>query len=179
MRGLLYGLGIALALLSPSLTAGQAPPASTPAATAPALAAGWEPLAFLAGDWEGAGTGAPGASKGAFSFAPQVQGNGLLRRSTNDSPSGHHEDVMLVYRNPDGAFRALYVDNERHVIQYAVKATAEPKGAVFLSDEVAGMPRFRLTYKLRPDGTVAITFELAPPGSPAFKTYTEGVAKKR
>jgi len=60
-----------------------------------------------------------------------------------------------------------------------VTATAEPKGAVFLSDEVAGMPRFRLTYKLRPDGTVAITFELALPGSSAFKTYTEGVAKKR
>ncbi|MBW8874618.1 MAG: hypothetical protein JF614_06610 [Acidobacteria bacterium] len=176
MRGVLFG--VVLSLLSPGLTAGQTPSA-TAAAAAPALAAGWEPLAFLAGDWEGTGTGAPGASKGAFSFVPQVQGNGLLRRSTNDSPSGHHEDVMLVYRNSDGAFRALYVDNERHVIQYAVTATAEPKGAVFLSDEVAGMPRFRLTYKLRPDGTVAITFELALPGSSAFKTYTEGVAKKR
>ncbi|MFY9820828.1 MAG: hypothetical protein WAM82_05565 [Thermoanaerobaculia bacterium] len=149
------------------------------AAAAPPLAAGWEPLAFLVGEWEGTGTGAPGASKGSFSFEPQVQGNGLLRRSTNDSPSGHHEDLMLVYRNPDGAFRATYVDNERHAIQYAVTAKAEPKGAVFLSDEAAGMPRFRLTYALRPDGTVTITFELAPPGSAQFKTYTEGVAKRR
>ncbi|HEX3553347.1 MAG TPA: hypothetical protein VIA62_08960 [Thermoanaerobaculia bacterium] len=178
MRSLLFG--VALCLLSPGLTAGQAPSA-TPAPTAapPTLATGWEPLAFLVGDWEGTGTGAPGASKGGFSFEPQIQGNGLLRRSTNDSPSGHHEDVMLVYRNPGGAFRAVYVDNERHVIQYAVTATAEPRGAVFLSDEAAGMPRFRLTYKLRPDGTVGITFELAPPGSAVFKTYTEGTAKRR
>ena len=177
MRSLI--LGLALSVLCAGLAAGQDRPATTASAAAPALAAGWEPLAFLVGDWEGTGSGAPGASKGTFSFMPQAQGNGLLRRSTNDSPSGHHEDVMLVWRNPNGAFRAAYVDNERHAIQYAVTATAEPKGAVFLSDEVAGMPRFRLTYKLRPEGTVAIVFELAPPGSAEFKTYTEGVAKRR
>jgi hypothetical protein len=165
---------LALALLSAAAAPGEDRPAA-----APGLAAGWESLAFLVGEWEGTGSGAPGASKGSFSFAPQVQGNGLLRRSTNDSPSGHHEDLMLVYRNPGGAFRATYVDNERHVIQYTVTATAEPKGAAFLSDEAAGMPRFRLTYKLRPDGTVSIAFELAPPGSAEFKTYTEGVAKRR
>jgi hypothetical protein len=179
MRSVVALFGIGLALLCTRLTGGQTPPPATSSAGAPALAAGWEPLAFLVGEWEGTGTGAPGVSKGSFSFAPQVQGNGLLRRSVNDSPSGHHEDVMLIWRNPDGAFRAVYVDNERHVIQYAVTATAEPKGAVFLSDVVAGMPRFRLTYKMRPDGMVGIAFELAPPGAAEFKTYTEGVAKRR
>ena len=167
-------LGI-LVLALPAV--GQDHPA--PAAKAPALATGWEPLAFLVGEWEGIGSGAPGAAKGSFSFEPQVQGNGLLRRGVNDSPSGHHEDLMLVWRNPDGAFRAAYVDNERHAIQYAVTATAEPKSAVFLSDEIAGMPRFRLTYKMRPDGTVSIAFEIAAPGSSEFKTYIEGAAKRR
>ncbi len=179
MRSTVAVCSLVATFLSASLAGGQNPPSAIRATGAPALAAGWEPLDFLVGDWEGTGSGAPGASKGAFSFEPQVQGNGLLRRSTNDSPSGHHEDLMLVYRNPDGAFLATYVDNERHVIHYAVTATAEPKGAVFLSDETAGRPRFRLTYKRRPDGTVSIAFELAPPGSAEFKTYTEGVAKRR
>jgi hypothetical protein len=174
MRGRFFCCVLAFASISAGMAMGRPATAGTPA-----LAAGWEPLAFLVGDWEGTGTGAPGASKGSFTFEPQVQGNGMLRRSVNDSPSGHHEDLMLVYRNPDGAFRAIYVDNERHVIHYAVTAATEPKGAVFLSDEVAGMPRFRLTYKMRPDGMVTITFELAPPGSAEFKTYTEGVAKRR
>jgi hypothetical protein len=178
MKSLVVFCVLVLALLSAGMATGQDRPATVVSA-APRLAAGWEPLAFLVGDWEGMGSGVPGASKGTFSFEPQVQGNGLLRRSTNDSPSGHHEDLMLVYRNPDGAFRAVYVDNERHVIQYTVTAAAEPKGAVFLSDETAGMPRFRLSYKMRPDGTVSIAFELAPPGSAELKTYTEGVAKRR
>lgn len=170
MKRIAAACGILLSLLA--LRSGAA------LAETPGLAAGWEPLAFLVGEWEGTGSGAPGASKGSFTFEPQVQGNGLLRRSTNDSPSGHHEDLMLVYRNPDGTFRATYVDNERHVIHYTVTPTTEPKGAVFLSDEAAGMPRFRLTYKMKPDNTVGITFELAPPGAAEFKTYTEGTVKR-
>lgn len=42
-----------------------------------------------------------------------------------------------------------------------------------------GRPRFRLTYTKREGGTLAIKFEMAPPGTPdAFRTYLEGPAAR-
>jgi hypothetical protein len=137
------------------------------------------PLAFLIGTWEGVGSGSPGASAGEFSFESQVQGHVLVRHNMSDSPSGHHEDVMLLYAAPRVGLRAIYVDNEDHVINYAVSLSEEPKGAVFLSDNVPGMPRFRLSYRVKPDGTVGILFEMAPPGTTEFKVYLEGTGRKR
>ena len=137
------------------------------------------PLAFLIGTWEGVGSGSPGASAGEFSFESQVQGHVLVRHNMSDSPSGHHEDVMLLYAAPRVGLRAIYVDNEDHVINYAVSLSEEPKGAVFLSDNVPGMPRFRLSYRVKPDGTAGIVFEMAPPGTTEFKVYLEGTGRKR
>jgi len=139
----------------------------------------WAPLAFLIGDWEGVGSGKPGESIGRFSLSPDLQGHVLVRRNTADTPSGRHEDLMLIYPSSDHGFRAVYTDNEDHVINYAVTTTESPKSAVFLSDEAPGVPRFRLTYRLNTDGTVGIVFEIAPPGSKELKTYTEGVVRKR
>lgn len=64
------------------------------------------------------------------------------------------------------------------VIHYTVTATAEPKSAVFLSDEAPGTPRFRLTYRLT-EGTLAVVFDIAPPGTTAFKTYVQGSARRK
>ncbi len=150
--------------------------ADNPAAKVPSVE-GWAPLEFLIGDWDGFGPdGAPG---GRFSVETQAGGHALLRRNAADVRGGHHEDVMLIYRAPGSGIRAVYVDNEDHVIQYSVTTADNPRSAVFLSDETAGAPRFRLTYRMKPDGTVAITFDIAPPGAKDFKTYLEGSAKKR
>jgi hypothetical protein len=143
------------------------------------LAGELTPLAFLIGTWEGSGSGSPGASTGEFCFEPQAQGHVLLRHNAADSPNFRHEDVMLIYEAPGLGLRATYVDNEDHVINYGVSASEEPKGAVFLSDEAPGMPRFRLSYRTKPDGTVAILFEMAPPGTTEFKVYLEGAGRKR
>jgi len=140
----------------------------------------WAPLSFLIGDWgDCTGSGAPGASTGRFSVEPQVGGHALLRRNTADTPQGRHEDLMMIFRTPGQGFRAVYVDNEDHVIQYTVTPTADPAGAVFLSDEAPGMPRFRLTYQMKPDARIGVVFAIAPPGGNDFKTYTEGSCKKR
>ena len=140
----------------------------------------WAPLSFLIGDWgDCTGSGAPGASMGRFSVEPQIGGHALLRRNTADTPQGRHEDLMMIYRAPGQGFRAVYVDNEDHVIFYAITPTADPPGAVFLSDEAPGMPRFRLTYQMKPDARIGVTFAIAPPGGNDFKTYTEGSCKKR
>jgi len=137
---------------------------------------GWAPLEFLIGEWDGFGP--DGAPSGRFSVEQQAGGHALLRRNAADVRGGHHEDVMLIYRAPGNGYRAVYVDNEDHVIQYSVTTADDPRSAVFLSDEAPGAPRFRLTYRMKPDGTVAITFDIAPPGAKDFKTYLEGSAKK-
>ena len=173
MRNLLASSILLFSLASPV----QAANASEAPAAKPPLAEGWAPLSFLLGEWDGLGPG--GVPSGRFSLEPQAGGHALLRRNTADVQGGHHEDVMLIYRAPGQGIRAVYVDNEDHVIQYSVTTADDPKSAVFLSDETAGAPRFRLTYRMKPDGTVAITFDIAPPGAKEFKTYLEGSARKK
>lgn len=174
----LLTIAMALFFVSTAVAVNAEPDPGPDPAGKTATAAEWAPLAFLVGRWEGTGGGATGASAGAFSVEPEAEGHALLRRSENVSPQGRHADVMLIYR--DGkTFRALYTDNEGHVIHYTVTATSEPKGAVFLSDEVPGSPRFRLSYQLGGEGTLAIRFEIAPPGTTVFKTYVEGSARRK
>lgn len=142
----------------------------------PALAAepsaDFAPLQFLVGRWE---ADAPGA--GRCEFTPEAQGKILVRRNhgelpaANGRPASVHDDLMVIYH--EGApsrTRADYYDSEGHVIRYAVETSAGR--AVFLSDAAAGAPRFRLTYVLQRDGTVAGKFEISPPGpAEAFRPY--------
>lgn len=145
----------------------QPAPNAVPAAATidPAL----EPLKPLVGAWEG---GDPNAkSSGRFTLAPELLGKVLVRRSTNDSPKGHHEDLMIVSPTPAG-LRASYWDNEGHVIHYAV--TVSGSHVEMLSDEVPNAPRFKLTYDVRGNDELAIDFAIAMPGSSEMKHYTGG-----
>ena len=138
----------------------------------------WAPLAFLVGDWEAVGSGDPGESKGEFSFRPDLQRRILIRRNESRSPSGVHQDLMLIYPAAGGDLRAFYVDNEGHAIDYRVTATDSSPAAVFTSDGGAGGPRFRLSYGRKADGAVTVVFDVAPPGG-EFRTYVSGVARHK
>jgi hypothetical protein len=166
-----------LLLLAAVATAAPAPPAADVAT--PSLAEAWRPFDFLLGRWNASGGGAPGASTGWFSFEIAAGGHALLRQNESVSATGRHLDTMLIYEEPAGSFRALYTDNEGHTIHYAVTATAEPRGVAFLSDEMPGMPRFRMNYRLDPDASVHVSFEIAPPGSSEFKMYAEGAGRRK
>jgi hypothetical protein len=139
-------------------------------------------VGFLMGDWIADGPAAAGS--GHFEFTPDVQGNVVVRRnhaeypSAGDRPVANHDDLMVIYRE-GGATRAIYFDNEGHVIRYAVEPAGT--GAVtFLSEAVAGAPRYRLSYRKLPDGRVGGKFEVAPPGkAEEFKTYLEWTAKRK
>jgi hypothetical protein len=142
----------------------------------------WKPLSWLIGDWIGSGAGGPGQGSGSFSFQPDLQGTILVRKSfaeypaTKDKPSYRHDDLMVVYSEA-GSYHAIYFDNEEHTIRYAIDTSAE--GAVtFLSDAMAGAPRFRLTYRKTSDTTLNGKFEIAPPDKP-FATYLEWSAQKK
>jgi hypothetical protein len=144
------------------------------------------PLRFLLGRWDGAGAGTPGQGSGVSEFATALQSRVIIRTGRADYPATSeraayaHDDLMVIYAQRE-SIRADYYDNEGHVIRYRV----EPQGnneVVFVSEVVAGEPRFRLSYKLAPDGNLHGRFEIAQPGKPeAFSPYlswTVGKAKQ-
>lgn len=141
-----------------------------------ALDPAWAPFAFMLGEWRGTESGTPSGVRAEFSLQPELDGKVLVRHNLNESPQGRHEDLLVLYREGTG-FRAFYVDNENHVIHYAV--TPGDQLVTFTSDEVPGRPRFRLTYRQKEASRLDITFALQPPGAPDFQTYLQGEAVRR
>ncbi len=173
-------LGAAAALLLAASVA-RAQDASAPLAGDTTWAA-WR---LVLGDWVAEeGGGAPGAaSGGGESYRPALNGRILERRywstypATATRPAFRDEGFMVVYP-VGGGYQAIAFDNEGHVIRYS--ATAADSAVVLVSDPAAGEPRFRLSYRPRPGGRLAIRFEMAPPGQPeAFRTYVEGSVRRR
>jgi len=142
-------------------------------------------LQFLVGEWLGDGSGQPGQGTGGFSMRFELGGKVLIRRNradypaTPERPAFSHEDLMVTYLDTErDGLRAVYWDNEGHVIHYAVTAPAEER-AEFVSDAAAPGPRYRLTYVKTAANLLSITFEIAPPGRPdAFKTYIQAKARR-
>ena len=152
-------------------------------ATRPAAPGGdpWDPYRFLIGEWKGEGSGKPGPGFGEFSFALDLQDHVLLRRASSQLSSSKHEDLMIVYREPGtSADRAMYFDNEGHVIRYNITVGADGKSLVFITDLQPGATRFRLTYTQTGADSIGIRFETASPAKPdAYSVYIEGSAKRK
>lgn len=166
---------IALLLISSSLQAQQAPAANP-----------WKDFDFVLGEWTWSGGGNPGQGKGTSSFEPALNGTVLLRKVHLDYPASEkraafsHDDLLYVYHDPgDKSLRAIFFDNENHVIRYAVTPAQDGNSIQFLSDAAPSGTRTRMTYtRIGPD-SVTEKFEIAPPGKPdQFATYVEFVAKK-
>jgi hypothetical protein len=155
------------------------------ASPAPAADDSWADFRFLIGEW--VGDAPPGGPSATFTLQPELGGNVLVRKHVADvpaaqgRPAGKHEDLMVVYRDKPGKpARASYFDNEGHVIQYAVNALPDKTGLVFVSEPDANGMRFRLTYTKGESETVAVKFEIAPPGkSDQFRTYLEGKVRRK
>ena len=150
-------------------------------------ASAWDSWRPLLGNWTGEGGGQPGqASAGGFSFDFDLQRKVLVRRNfseypaTASKPASRHDDLMVIYQEPDKGTRAVYFDNEGHVIHYSASLSEDKKTITFLSDAVPTAPRFRLIYSLLKDGALSLEFDIAPPGKPdSFSKYVEGKARRK
>lgn len=156
-------------------------------ALAPAFAGDdvWKDFRFLIGDWMAEGGGSPGQASGGFSFQVDAGGKALIRRNVADYPASagkpaiHHEDLMLIYTEANKA-EAVYVDSEGHVIHYETEFSSGPSVVRFTSSAIAGVPRYRLTYRQTGADTLAGQFEVAPPDKPdVYATYLNWTAKRK
>jgi hypothetical protein len=151
-----------------------------------APASSWKPLKFLIGTWQAktqAGTSGA-ASSGTYTFQLELRDHVLARHSSNSGCKGpadfncEHGDLLYVY--PDTSpmsYKAIYFDNEGHIIQYEVSAPA-PGTAVFLSSPSQAGPQYRLDYQLK-GSTMFGKFQIRMPGQAEFKSYLEWSGEKK
>ena len=137
---------------------------------------------WLLGEWIGEGGGQPGQGGGTFSFSFDLDKNIIVRKShseypTNgDKPKIIHDDLMIIYfEASDNSTKAMYFDNEGHIINYSVLFT--DKSVTLTSSKVPNSPIFILTYNLLENEIVNTKFEMTLDGV-NFKTYVEGKSKR-
>src|SRR6185369_15387659 len=108
----------------------------------------WDPFRFLLGDWVGEGSGKPGEATGGFSFSFDLEKKILVRRNSanypaaKDKPAYSHTDLMIIYQEAaSNVTRAIYFDNEGHIINYAAAFSKDNSRLVFTSEPSASAPR--------------------------------------
>ena len=181
MRRINLALCVALALVITPAGVGLAQ--SPPKPPQPPFSPAWQ---AVLGEWVGVGSGQPGSGEGTFAFRLELDDRIIVRKNHNDiaatpsQPATAHDDLMVIYPTERTAeWRALYADNEGHVIYYRVRWSADGKKLTFQSDINTGQPRYRLTYTVASADEVVIGFEIAPPGRPdAFTSYLTGKARR-
>jgi hypothetical protein len=169
-------LGIILAVIGARLLDAQ---------TAPTDRERWSSLRFLEGTWEAAtqGGAAKATAVGWYSFRKELSGHILARHSSAAGCKGpadfdcEHSDLLYVYPDGQGLFKAIYLDNEGHVIHYNV-TTPTPTSVVFISDGSTPGPRFRLVYELK-EGVMAGKFQMQMPGKTDWTSYLEWSGRKQ
>jgi hypothetical protein len=146
----------------------------------------WAPLRFLEGTWSGMGAGAAGKSKSwVTTFSLDLDGHVMIRKNRAEYPPKGgkkdgfvHEDMMVIYRKGgEDLFRAVYFDNEGNAVSYTASFPPKQPSVVFDSEGPGSGPRFRLTYEIRPDGSLAAEFQTAKPGG-EFQPSVRALLKK-
>jgi hypothetical protein len=165
-----------LSVVVPALTVQSAMQASA----APAkFGSKWQ---ALIGEWKG--ENASGGSAGACGFHLDLADHIIVRTNhavlapTGGDAAKAHDDLMIIYPGSlEDKGKAVYFDNEGHVIEYDAEWSADGNTLTFLSKPAAG-PQFRLTYKREDAKTFSVIFAMAAPGQGSFKVYTSGKIKQ-
>ena len=138
---------------------------------------------WLIGDWSGVGSGQPGEASGGFSFKMDLDNKIIVRTNiTEISPQEGreafaHKDLLVVYSSPGNSYdRAIYFDNEDHVINYTLNY--QDRVITFTSDKIQNMPVFRLKYSQIDSDHINVLFEISMDGE-NFRKYLEGRSIKK
>ena len=148
------------------------------AAVSPKFGMKWR---TLIGEWKGESASDDGAVCGFhLDLSDQiiVRTNHAKLAAAADKQANIHDDLMVIYPAvAQDKGRAIYFDNEGHVIEYEADWSADGTALTFLSKPGMG-PQFRLTYKKTDPNTFSVTFEMTPPGQSTFKVYTSGKIRR-
>jgi hypothetical protein len=147
----------------------------------------WAQWNFLLGEWVGEGNGEPGQGTGGSSFSFDLQGRVLVRRSfavypgSKDRSVYRHDDLMIIYLDPaDQKTRAVFFDNEGHVIRYDANVSSDGSTFQFVSEPAPAAPRYRFTYVKAGADRLRFQFEIAPTERPEkFATYIQGAMYRK
>jgi len=139
----------------------------------------WKDLAFLNGTWNAKGEGQAGAAaNGTYTFQRELGGHIHARHSSSSACKGpadfdcNHGDLLYVYEDaPHQPLKAIYFDNEGHVIHYDV-SIPQPNTVVFLSEPSRPGPQFRLTYELK-GSVMSGRFQMHVPDATEWKSYLQ------
>jgi hypothetical protein len=146
----------------------------------------WQSLRFLLGTWEAKtqGGSAGAAASGTYTFQLELRNHILARHSSSAGCKGpadfdcEHGDLLYLYQDAAGQpLKAIYFDNEGHVIHYEV-TTPAPNTAVLVSAASPNGLQFRLIYELK-GSVMAGKFQLRMPGQSEFRSYLEWTGEKK
>jgi len=146
----------------------------------------WQSLQFLIGTWEAKTQGgfAKAEGIGTYMFQLELRNHILARHSSGEACKGPadfncaHSDLLYVYQDAAGQpHKAIYFDNEGHVIHYQV-STPTASSVIFLSDPSRPGPQFRLSYALN-GSILSGKFQMRMPGQTEFTSYLEWSGAKK
>ncbi len=147
----------------------------------------WAPFQFLIGSWASPVSGQPGEGvSGSTIFSYDLDQKVIIRRSRAEfapepgqKEGNVHEDLLVIYRQPgEVQFRAIYFDNEGHIIHYTVSSPARQPAVVFDSEANEKSPRARLVYEADQDGNLSVEFFVAAPGG-ELMSHVKGTVERK
>lgn len=146
----------------------------------------WDRLTFLIGSWSSPVSGQPGEGvSGTATFSYSLDRKIIIRNSRAEfapEPGKEkglvHEDLLVIYQLPgESRLRAIYFDNESHIIHYTLSFPEKQPAVIFDSEATATSPRARLVYEEAPDGSLVTEFFVAPPGG-ELVSHVKGTVKR-
>jgi hypothetical protein len=143
----------------------------------------WGQWSWLIGEWVGEGSGNPEQGNGFFSLVPDLDSHILVRKSHSEYPAANakpaviHDDLLTIYPDTAGSgFKAIYFDNEGHVINYRI--VVYEKTITLTSDTTSSRPVFRLVYTNLGQDMINVSFGISQDGE-KFITYVEGKCSRK